>query len=131
MTKKILTTSGFLGLMAVLLFILERIVFYSPVISYFNFNSAVFLHFFGTLSLLMFAFKNKHIREAKLKMVYYAFLAGVVFACTPLYLIHFMDPENSLRDILKIVSFIGSGAILGGWVAIIFIGISYKSKSRA
>jgi uncharacterized membrane protein YgdD (TMEM256/DUF423 family) len=130
MTKKILTTVGFLGLVAVLLYVLERIVFFSPVINYFTFTTAISLHIFHTLVLFMFAFKTKYIRESKIRVLYYAFLAGIIFTSTPLYLIHFIDPAGTMRDMLSIISFIGSGSLIGGWITVIYIGISYKSKNR-
>jgi len=130
MTKKILITVGFLGMVAVLLYVLGRIVFYNPVINYFVFSTAISLHFFHTAVLLIFAFKTKYVRESKIKILYYAFFAGIVFACTPLYLIHFMDPVGTLKDMLSIISFIGSGSLIGGWITIVYIGISYKSNLR-
>jgi len=130
MTKKILITAGFLGLTGILLYVLERIVFFSPVINYFTFSTAITLQFFHTTVLLVFAFKNKYIRESKLKILYYTFFIGILLACTPLYLIHFIDAAGSLRDLLTILSFIGSGVLIGGWITIVYIGFSYSSASR-
>ena len=130
MTKTILTTAGFLGLVGVLLFTLERIVFFSPVINYFNFNTAITLQFFHTLVLMQFAFKNKYIRESKIKILYYAFFAGIVLACGPLYLMHYIDPAGSTKGMLTIISFIGSGSLIGGWIMITYTGFSYVSKAR-
>jgi len=130
MTKNIITTAGFLGLVAVLLFVLERIVFFSPVISYFNFNTAIILHFFHTVVLLMFAFTSKYIRVSKLRIMYYAFLAGIILASTPLYVIHFMDPAASTEGLLRMVSIVGGGSLIGGWITVVYLGFSYKTKSR-
>jgi uncharacterized membrane protein YgdD (TMEM256/DUF423 family) len=130
MTKKILITVGFLGLVAILLFVLERVVFFSPLINYFNFNTAISLHFFHTVVLLTFAFKNKYIRETKINILYTAFVAGIVLACTPLYLMHYIDPVGSTKGILTIISFIGSGSLIGGWIMVTYIGFSYNSKFR-
>ena len=130
MTKRILTTTGFLGLIAILLIVLERIIFFSPVINYFNFNTAISLHFFHTAVLLTFTFKNKYVNESKIKIVYYAFFVGIILACGPLYLIHFIDPAGSAKGILTIISFIGSGSLIGGWIAITYIGFSYHTKNK-
>jgi len=130
MTKTFLTTAGFLGLVAVLLFTLERIVFFSPVINYFNFNTAITLQFFHTLVLMMFAFKNKYIRESKLRILYYAFFVGTILACTPLYLMHFIDPAGSTKGMLTIISFIGSGSLIGGWIMVTYTGFAYVSKAK-
>lgn len=130
MTKSILTTTGFLGLIAILLIVLERIIFFSPVINYFNFNTAISLHFFHTVVLMSFAFKNKYVKESKIKIVYYTFFSGIILACGPLYLIHFIDPAGSAKGILTIISFIGSGALIGGWIAVTYIGFSYHTKNK-
>lgn len=130
MTKTILTTVGFLGLIAILLFVLERIVFFSPVINYFNFTTAISLHLFHTLALLTFAFKNKYIREQKIRILYYAFFAGIVLTCVPLYLMHYIDPAGSTKGMLTIISFVGSGSLIGGWIMVTYIGFSYVSKTR-
>jgi len=130
MTKTILITTGFLGLVAILLFTLERIVFFSPLINYFNFTTAITLHFIHTLILMLFAFKNQYIRESKIRILYYAFFAGIVLACGPLYLMHYIDPAGSTKGMLTIISFIGSGSLIGGWIMVTYIGFSYVSKAH-
>ena len=130
MTKTILTTAGFSGVVAVLLFTLERIVFFSPVINYFNFDTAITLHFVHTLVLMMFTFKHRYIRESKLKILYFAFVTGIVLACGPLYIMHYVDPNGSIKDLLINISFIGSGFLIGGWIMVTYIGFSYVLKIR-
>lgn len=132
MTKTILTTVGYLGLIGILLFVLVRIALpTSEAINYFNFNTAIGIHFSHALVLLMFAFKNQYIRESKLKYIYFFLLGGIIFCCTPLYLIHFTEPKDIIVEVLNIISFIGSGALIGGWVTILYVGFSYKTKKAS
>ncbi len=113
-----------------MLFILERIGFYSPVKNYSDFDTAMSLHLFHTVVLLTFAFKNQYIRESKIKIIYYAFVFGIVLTSFPLYAIYFIDPDKTLGDILRIIAFVGSGALVGGWVTILYVGVSYRSKNK-
>ncbi|RLD43065.1 MAG: hypothetical protein DRI89_05645 [Bacteroidetes bacterium] len=129
MTKKTLIASGFLGLAAILLLVLVRIAFYSPDIDYAFFNTAITLHIFHTIVLLGFAFKNQYVRESRLRYIYYFFVGGIVVSCTPLYIMLF-EPSNVLRIILTSVSIIGSGLFIGGWITIVYLGYSYKSKYK-
>jgi len=62
--------------------------------------------------------------------MYYAFLAGIILASTPLYVIHFMDPAASTEGLLRMVSIVGGGSLIGGWITVVYLGFSYKTKSR-
>ena len=129
MTRKTLIAAGFLGLAAILLIVLVRISFYNSELDYAFFNTAIVLHIFHTIVLLGFAFKNQYVRESRLKYLFNFFVGGIVLTCTPLYVM-LADPSNVIKIILTSISIIGSGLFIGGWITIIYLGFSYKSKYK-
>lgn len=133
MTRKYLVTVAILGLWGMLMAILSTQVFTGKM-SVENqnlFNLAIGIHFAHTIALLSLTFMNRFVSRSYLNIIYYLFTAGVFLYSGGLYVNSTAEITNIIIGFMKYAVQLGAISLLGGWMVILFTGVTYQHKKRA
>jgi uncharacterized membrane protein YgdD (TMEM256/DUF423 family) len=132
MTKRFLITVGIMGALSVLFgavgaHILEGNISNSNLIMFNTANEFLMYH---SLALLGLTFMNRYVSRSYLNTIYYLFLTGIILFSGTLYFASIKELTGVGLGFLGNFTPIGGLLLLGGWIAVIFTGITYTHKKR-
>ena len=133
MTRKYLVTVAILGLWGMIMAILSTQVF-SGKMSAENqslYNTALVIHLTHTIALLSLTFMNRFVSRSYLNIIYYLFAIGVFLYSGALYVNSTAELTNIILGFMDFLVPLGAIALLGGWMVILFTGVTYQHKKRA
>lgn len=133
MTRKFLITTSILGLLGVTMAILSALVFsgnMSPV-NHSNFNTALSIHMLHTVSLLAITFMSRFVSRSYLNIIFYLFTIGILLFSGSLYIDSTSELTNIEIGFMSTLTPIGGISLLGGWIVLLFTGVTYQHKKRA
>ncbi len=133
MTRKYLVTVAILGLWGTIMAILGALVFSGKMdpANNSNYNLAISIHMIHVIALLSLTFMNRFVSRSYLNIIYYFFTAGIILFSGALYIQSTEDLTNLIIGFIGFLIPIGGLSLIGGWVIILFTGVTYKHKKRA
>jgi uncharacterized membrane protein YgdD (TMEM256/DUF423 family) len=133
MTRKFLITTSILGLLGVTMAILSTLFFtgdMSPE-NHNNFNTALSIHMLHTVALLAITFMSRFVSRSYLNIIFYLFTIGILLFSGSLYIDSTSELTNIVIGFMGSLTPIGGISLLGGWVVLLFTGVTYQHKKRA
>jgi len=133
MTRKFLITISILGLWGVIMAILSVLVFsgdMSPK-NHSNFNTALSIHMLHTVALLAITFMSRFVSRSYLTTIFYFFTFGILLFSGSLYVDSTSELTNIEIGFMSTLTPIGGISLLGGWIVLLFTGVTYQHKKRA
>ena len=96
-----------------------------------NYNLAISIHMIHVVALLSLTFMNRFVSRSYLNIIYYFFTFGIILFSGALYIQTTKDLTNLIIGFVSSLIPIGGLSLLGGWIIILFTGMTYKHKKRA
>lgn len=133
MTRKYLITVAILGLWAMAMAFLSTQVFSGKMTPEDQslYNTALGIHLAHTIALLSLTFMNRFVSRSYLNIIYYLFAGGIFFYSGALYVISTAELTNIIIGFMDYLVPLGGIALFGGWLVILFTGVTYQHKKRA
>lgn len=133
MTRKFLITTSILGLLGVAMAMLSALVFSGKMSpdNQSNFNTALSIHLLHTVALLSLTFMNRFVSRSYLNIIFYLFTFGILLFSGSLYLTSTAEITHIIIGFMSMLTPIGGFSLLGGWIVILFTGVTYQHKKRA
>lgn len=133
MTRKYLVTVAILGLWAMAMAFFNTQVFSGKMtqVNQSLYNTALGIHFAHTIALLALTFMNRFVSRSNLNIIYYLFAGGVFFYSGALYVNSTAELTNIIIGFMDYLIPLGAIGLFGGWLVILFTGVTYQHKKRA